>query len=57
MHPLLRALLALAAAPVVLALAFVLAPDPTGGLPLLAGLVGSAVAVPAAYLTLGRGEA
>ncbi|GAA0192073.1 hypothetical protein [Halobaculum roseum] len=57
MHPLVRALLALGVAPMLLALSFVLVPDPTGTAPILVGLGGSLVAVPVAYLAIGRAEA
>ncbi|UIP00862.1 hypothetical protein Hbl1158_05760 [Halobaculum sp. CBA1158] len=52
----LRALIALGVAPFTMAFAFVVAPDPTGTLPLVIGLATSAVAVPAAYLAIARSE-
>ncbi|QZP37361.1 hypothetical protein [Halobaculum magnesiiphilum] len=57
MHPLVRALLAFGVVPLLLALSFVLVPDPTGTTPILVGLGGSLVAVPVAYLAIGRAEA
>jgi len=56
-HPLVRALLALAVAPVILALSFVVAPDPTGVTPALVGLGGSVLAVPIAYRAIARAGA
>ncbi|QZY00064.1 hypothetical protein [Halobaculum rubrum] len=57
MYPLVRALLALAVAPVTLALSFVIAPDPTGVTPVLVGVGGSILGVPIAYRALARAEA